>query len=284
MPSLTRGCAMTEPFWRRNGAGLVLFGIVLLAVAAPLISPYSPYFGSLSARNTAPMLLEPASPYLFGTDHVGRDIFSRVLVGLQVSLVVAAGTIFIAGTIGTVLGLISGWYGGWVDEAVMRLVDAMNALPVILIALVLALIFGPSIPLLLSVLALGQWPAFARQVRVETLSLKTREFVQLAIVAGASTPRILARHILPSVLPTILVVATNQVGAVILSEAGLSFLGVGVPAPTPSLGGMIADGRLYLTDAWWISALPGLAVALIVLSSMFFGDSLRDRLDPRTKY
>jgi peptide/nickel transport system permease protein len=195
-------------------------------------------------------------------------------------LLVAAGTILIAGSIGTLLGLISGWYGGWIDDVIMRLVDAMNAIPVILIALVLAVAIGPSFAMLLGVLSLGQWPAFARQIRAETLSLRERDYVQLARVAGASTSRILYRHMLPGVFSTVLVVATNQVGTVILAEAGLSFLGVGVPPPTPSWGGMISDGRLYLTQAWWICAFPGLAIALTVLSLVFLGDWLRDRLDP----
>lgn len=258
----------------------LLLAIIFGAVAADLLAPYPATHGELRARHAYPALLGGQSDHLLGADSVGRDIFSRLLYGARVSLLVAAGTILIAGSLGTFLGLISGWYGGWVDEAIMRLVDAMNAIPVVLLALVLAVALGPSFALLLAVLSLGQWPAFARQVRAETLSLKNRDYVQLAKVAGASTGRILFRHILPGVFATVMVVATNQVGTVILAEAGLSFLGVGVPPPTPSLGGMISDGRLYLTDAWWISAFPGAVIALIVLSLVFIGDWLRDRLDP----
>jgi peptide/nickel transport system permease protein len=261
-------------------SALTLALLILAAVAAPVLAPYPETYGQLRSRHAEPAILGGRSNHLLGGDSVGRDIYSRLLFGARVSLLVAAGTILIAGTIGTFLGLISAWYGGWVDEAIMRLVDAMNAIPVILIALVLAVVVGPSFALLLGVLALGQWPHFARQVRAEALSLRERDYVQLARVAGASTPRILLRHILPGVFSTVIVIATNQVGSVILAEAGLSFLGVGVPPPTPTWGGMIAEGRLYLTQAWWISAFPGIAIALTVLSLVFMGDWLRDRLDP----
>ena len=260
---------------------LILLALMIFAAtAAPWLAPYPETYGELRDRHAAPAILGAEGDHLLGADSVGRDIYSRLLYGARVSLLVAAGTILIAGAVGTFLGLISGWYGGWIDEAIMRLVDAMNAIPVILIALVLAVALGPSFALLLGVLSLGQWPAFARQVRAETLSLRERDYVQLARVAGASTGRILLRHILPGVFSTVMVVATNQVGTVILAEAGLSFLGVGVPAPTPSWGGMISDGRLYLVQAWWISAFPGIAIALTVLSLVFIGDWLRDRLDP----
>jgi peptide/nickel transport system permease protein len=259
---------------------IVLAVVLFAATTATWIAPYPATHGELRARHAAPSLLGGEGDHWLGADSVGRDIYSRLLYGARVSLVVAAGTILIAGSVGTLLGLISGWYGGWIDEVIMRLVDAMNAIPVILIALVLAVAVGPSFALLLGVLSLGQWPAFARQIRAETLSLRERDYVQLARVAGASTTRILHRHMLPGVFSTVLVVATNQVGTVILAEAGLSFLGVGVPPPTPSWGGMISDGRLYLTEAWWICAFPGLAIALTVLSLVFLGDWLRDRLDP----
>lgn len=258
----------------------ILSMLMLAAIAAPAIAPYPATHGELRSRHAEPALLGGNSKHLLGADSVGRDVYSRLLHGARVSLLVAGGTILIAGVIGTFLGLISGWYGGWVDEVLMRLVDAMNAIPIILVALVLAVVVGPSFALLIGVLSLGQWPQFARQVRAEALSLRERDYVQLARIAGASTPRILIRHILPGVFSTVIVVATNQVGTVILAEAGLSFLGVGVPPPTPSWGGMISDGRLYLTQAWWVSAFPGVAIALTVLSLVFIGDWLRDRLDP----
>ncbi len=259
---------------------LMLGLLIFAAIAAPAIAPYPATHGELRSRHAEPVILGGESQHVLGADSIGRDVLSRLIFGARISLLVAAGTIIIAGTIGTILGLISGWYGGWIDETIMRLVDAMNAIPVILVALVLAVAVGPSFALLLGVLSLGQWPVFARQIRAEALTLRERDYVQLARVAGASTGRILLRHILPGVFSTVLVVATNQVGTVILAEAGLSFLGVGVPPPTPSWGGMISDGRLYLTEAWWISAFPGIAIALTVLSLVFMGDWLRDRLDP----
>jgi peptide/nickel transport system permease protein len=275
---MARGARIFRSFPVVSAAILAL--LIVAAVAAPILAPYPPTHGQLRDRHAEPAILGGESDHLLGADSIGRDVYSRLLYGAQVSLLVAAGTILIAGAVGTFLGLISGWYGGWVDEAIMRLVDAMNAIPIILVALVLAVVVGPSFALLLGVLSLGQWPQFARQVRGEALSLRERDYVQLARVAGASTPRILLRHILPGVFSTVVVVATNQVGTVILAEAGLSFLGVGVPPPTPSWGGMISDGRLYLTQAWWVSAFPGLAIALTVLSLVFMGDWLRDRLDP----
>jgi len=290
VPSLADGRARPWPTLARRTprifrifpvfSAAVLALLILGAVAAPVLAPYPATHGELRARHAEPALFGGESDHLLGADSVGRDVYSRLLYGARVSLLVAAGTILIAGAVGTFLGLISGWYGGWVDEAIMRLVDAMNAIPIILVALVLAVVAGPSFALLLGVLSLGQWPQFARQVRAEALSLRERDYVQLARIAGASTPRILLRHILPGVFSTVIVVATNQVGTVILAEAGLSFLGVGVPPPTPSWGGMISDGRLYLTEAWWVSAFPGIAIALTVLSLVFIGDWLRDRLDP----
>ncbi len=261
----------------------VLSVLVFAAITASWIAPFPERYGELRDRHAEPSIFGAEGGHLLGADSIGRDIFTRLLFGARVSLIIAGGTILVAGSFGTTLGLISGWYGGWVDEAIMRLVDAMNAIPVILIALVLAVAVGPSFWLLLGILSVGLWPGFARQVRAETLSLKERDYVDLAKVSGAPTHRILYRHILPGLFSTVVVVATNLVGTVILAEAGLSFLGVGVPPPTPSWGGMISDGRLYLTDAWWVSAFPGIAIGLTVTSLVFLGDWLRDHLDPRLR-
>ena len=261
----------------------ILSVLVFAAITASWIAPFPERYGELRDRHAEPSIFGGEGGHLLGADSVGRDIYTRLLFGARVSLIIAAGTIVVAGSFGTALGLISGWYGGWVDEAIMRLVDAMNAIPVILIALVLAVAVGPSFWILLGVLSVGLWPGFARQVRAETLSLKSRDYVDLAKVSGAPTHRILYRHILPGLFSTVVVVATNQVGTVILAEAGLSFLGVGVPPPTPSWGGMISDGRLYLTEAWWISAFPGVAIGLTVTALVFLGDWLRDHLDPRLR-
>jgi len=224
-----------------------------------------------------------STKYLLGTDQLGRDLLSRVIYGARISLIVAAVTLAVGGTIGVTLGLVAGWYGRWVDELVMRLVDVMLSLPLILVALVLVVAIGQSFTVIVGVLALWIWPRFARQVRGEVLMLKTHDYVALARVAGASTPRILLIHIFPGTINTLIVVATLQVGIVILLESVLSFLGAGVPPPTPAWGGMVADGRDRLAGFWWISTFPGIAIMLTVMSLNLFGDWLRDRLDPKLR-
>ena len=224
-----------------------------------------------------------SSTYLLGTDQLGRDILSRIIFGARISLVVAAVTLGIGGGLGVLLGLISGWHGGWVDEVVMRLVDIILAIPLVLVALVLVVTIGQSFEMIIGVLAVWIWPRFARMVRGEVLHLKALDYVALARVAGASTPRILINHLLPGTINTIIVVATLQVGTVILVEATLSFVGAGVPPPDPAWGSMVADGRDQMADAWWVAAMPGLAILLTVMSLNLFGDWLRDKLDPKLR-
>jgi peptide/nickel transport system permease protein len=220
---------------------------------------------------------------LLGTDHLGRDMLTRVIYGARVSLIVAAVALGVGATVGVAAGLVSGWYGRWVDELIMRLVDIKLAIPTILLALVLVLALGQSFAIIVVVLAIAIWPRFARNVRGEVLRLKTMDYVSLAKVAGASTPRILLMHIFPGVLNTLIVLATLEVGIVILLEATLSFLGAGVPPPTPAWGSMVAEGRDRLAVAWWISTMPGLAIMLVVISLNLFGDWLRDTMDPRLR-
>ena len=261
---------------------LALF--VFTGVFAPLIAPHDPERGGLRDRNLPPAWeVGGSSEFLLGTDHLGRDMLSRVIFGARISLVVAAVTLGVGMVIGVSSGLIAGWYGGWIDEFLMRIVDIKLAIPTILLALVLVLALGQSFLIIVAILAIAVWPRFARNVRGEVLQLKTMDFVALAKVAGASTPRILFIHIFPGVINTLIVLATLEVGIVILLESTLSFLGAGVPPPTPAWGSMVSDGRDRLAVAWWISTMPGLAIMLTVLSMNLFGDWLRDRLDPRLR-
>jgi peptide/nickel transport system permease protein len=253
----------------------------------------------LSREQVAPggQVLEVIRPagsakFLLGADDLGRDLLSRIIWGARVSLIVAAVTILVGGSIGTALGLVSGYYGGWADEVIMRMVDIFLALPLVMVALVLVVVLGNfSLPLLpmkeihmiAMVLSLFIWVRFARQVRGEVLGLKTMDYVALARVAGASTRRILLVHLLPGVLNTVIVVGTLQVSTVILLESILSFLGAGVAPPTPAWGSMVADGRDFLKTAWWVSTMPGLALLLTVMAFNLIGDWIRDALDPRLR-
>ncbi len=224
-----------------------------------------------------------STKFLLGTDVLGRDILSRIIFGARISLIVAAVTLGVGGGIGVAVGLLSGYYGGWLDELLMRLVDIILSLPLILVALVLVVAIGQSFEMIIVVLALWIWPRFARMVRGEVLQLKTLDYVALARVAGASTTRILFVHLFPGTINTLIVVATLQVGIVILVEATLSFLGAGVPPPDPAWGSMVADGRDRLVDAWWVATMPGIAILITVMSLNLFGDWLRDTLDPKLR-
>ncbi len=262
----------------------ILVVFVITGVFAPLIAPHDPERGGLRDRNLPPAWEEGgSSEFWLGTDHLGRDLLSRVIFGARISLAVVLVTLGVGMVIGVTSGLIAGWYGGWVDEILMRIVDIKLAIPTILLALVLVLALGQSFLIIVAILAIAVWPRFARNVRGEVLQLKTMDFVALAKVAGASTPRILAMHIFPGVINTLIVLATLEVGIVILLESTLSFLGAGVPPPTPAWGSMVSDGRDRLAVAWWISTMPGLAIMLTVLSMNLFGDWIRDRLDPRLR-
>ncbi len=262
----------------------IILLVIVAGIFADLIAPHNPRVGILSERNTPPAWSsEGTANHLLGTDQQGRDMLSRILHGARISLIVAAVTLATGGTIGVVLGLLAGWYGGWVDELIMRLVDVLLALPLILVALVMVVSLGQSLEVILAVLAIWIWPRFARMVRGEVLRLRTMDYVALAQVSGASTLRILATHLFPGVINTLIIVATLQVGIVILVESTLSFLGAGVPPPTPAWGSMVSDGRDKLAVAWWISTLPGVAIMLTVMALNLFGDWLRDTLDPRLR-
>lgn len=258
--------------------------LVLTAVAADWIIPHDPNVVKLEDKFLPPFWLDGGRmAYPLGTDSLGRDLLSRIIMGARVSLMVAAAAIIAAGGTGTVLGLLAGYCGKIVDEIIMRTVDGLLAIPTILLAMLLAIVFGPGIGNLILVITILVWARFARVVRGDVLSLKTRDYIALAKVAGASSFRIMLYHLFPNVLNTVIVMATLQVGYVIILEASLSFLGVGIPPPHPTWGYMISTGRSHLATAWWISAFPGLAILLTVLALNLLGDWLRDTLDPKLR-
>ena len=251
---------------------------------APWLAPHNPTDGDITKKSIPPAWMAGADPeHPLGTDRFGRDVLSRIIWGSRISLIVSLVAIGVAGTVGTVLGLVSGYRGGLTDAILMRLTDIGLSLPTILIAVVMVAVSEPSFRNVILVIALLLWPRFARQIRGETLAIKEQDFVALAVVAGRSSTWIISRHIFPNVVPTLLVISTLQVGYVILLEGTLSFLGVGVPPPSPAWGLMIADGRGFLATAWWIALFPGLAMLLTVLAVNLMGDWLRDHLDPKLR-
>ena len=263
---------------------IVLAALVFAALFAPYLARHDPRAGDITRKSIPPIWMERGTgEHPLGTDRFGRDVLSRIIYGTRISLAVSLIAIGVAGTVGTAVGLISGYRGGAVDAILMRLTDIGLSLPTILIAVVLVAVSEPSFRNVVFVIALLLWPRFARQIRGETLAIKEQEYVALAVVAGRSSSWIISRHIFPNVVPTLLVVCTLQVGYVILLEGSLSFLGVGVPPPNPAWGLMIADGRGFLATAWWISLFPGLAMLLTVLAVNLLGDWLRDRLDPKLR-
>ena len=263
----------------------ILIIAVLVAILAPWLAPHSPTKNSLSNSMIPPVWVDGGnSQFLLGTDIFGRDQLSRLVYGARVSLSVSLAVLGLVSVVGVVLGLVAGFFGGIADGLIMRIVDIILSFPPLLIAIVLAVVFGSSFGFVVLIIALFYWTIITRQVRGETLAIKAQDFITLARISGASNLRIMFKHILPNVLPTIMVITTLQVGTVILFEASLSFLGVGIPPPRPSWGVMVSDGRGQLATGWWISLFPGLAIVLVVLAANSFGDWLRDYLDPRLKH
>lgn len=264
----------------------ILVPFVLIAIFAGLIAPYDPTEPIPGAKIFAPPFWMPggSTDALLGTDFQARDVLSRLLFGARVSLIVGVMGTIVAGGIGTALGILAGYLGGWVDQLIMRVTDAWLALPAIVFAIFLATMVGPSMWNIIIILGLVYWTRYARVIRGEVLSLREREFVKLAEIAGASRTRVILRHILPNVMNSTMVLASLTIGVVIIAEASLSFLGVGVPPPQPAWGSMLADGRsMLMVGEWWLTVFPGLGILLVVLATQLLGDWLRIRLDPQLR-
>jgi peptide/nickel transport system permease protein len=265
--------------------GLVVVAVVVVtAVGAPLISPFDPFEQDIGHRLKAPGWRDDGGrAHALGTDHLGRDILARVIYGTRIALIVGVAAVLISGLVGMAVGLVSGYFGGRVDDVFMRLADIQLAFPFILLAIAVIGVLGPSLRNIIVVIGVSSWVVYARIVRSEVLSIREREFVQAAIALGSRDGRVILRHVLPNTFTPWLVVATLDMARVIVIESALSFLGLGVQPPTPTWGGMLADGRVYLSTAWWLATFPGLAILVTVLGINLLGDGLRDTLDPRLK-
>jgi len=263
---------------------ILMIVLVIPAIFAELIAPYDPVANSLRDRLLPPFWMDGGSlDHVLGTDKVGRDILSRLIYGSRVSVVIASISIVVGGLIGTSLGIIGGYFGGWVDSLIMRAVDISLSIPIILLGLVLVAALGPSRSTVIIVVVILLWSRYARLARGETLAVRTQDYIARARVSGASHTRIMIHHIFPNIFNSIVVLATLQVGFVIILEATLSFLGAGIPRPIPAWGLMVADGRALVVAAWWLAFFPGLAIMLVVLSMNLLGDWLRDKFDPKQR-
>jgi peptide/nickel transport system permease protein len=265
-------------------SGLILLGLVVTAIFAPQVAPHNPTRERLIDRLLPPAWAEDGDwQYALGTDHLGRDLLSRIIYGSRVSLVVGFTAVVIGGALGTALGVIAGFFGGPSDEIIMAVADMQLAFPTILLAIAIIAVLGPSFSNLVLVIGISGWVTYARVARGQVLSLREKEFVEAIRAQGGSRLRIIWRHILPNTLAPLIVVATLDLARTIILESTLSFLALGVQPPTPSWGGMLSDGREYLLSAWWIATFPGVALMLTALSFNRLGDWLRDRTDPRLR-
>jgi peptide/nickel transport system permease protein len=262
---------------------VVYAGFVVLAVFAPVFAPADPELQTLSDRFQPPSWITPGNGHLLGADNLGRDVLSRVVYGSRVSIAVGVATVSVCVVVGSALGAIAGYARGRIDGVLMLVLDIWMAFPALVLAIALSAALGPGLPNLILALALTGWVSYCRVVRAEVLSLREREFVLAARVVGGSGGRVVARHLIPNVVGPVLVLATLEMATVIISEAALSFLGLGVGATQPTWGGMLNDGRQFLRQAWWLATFPGLAISLLVLAVNLLGDGLRDALDPRLR-
>jgi len=272
----------TAYLWRKSrltmiGTFVVLFFIVI-AIFAPYIAPYDPIAQDLKQR-----LLPPSSEHLFGTDQFGRDIFSRVIYGSRIAIWIILLVSIISGGIGTLVGVFAGYFGGVVDEVLMRITDMFLAFPSLVLAMAFAAAMGPSLTNTIIAISLVYWTVYARLARAEALRVKNMEYIEAEKAMGASNLRIIFLHVLPMCISPVLVQLTLRMGTIILTAAGLGFLGLGAQPPTPEWGAMVSDGRNYLVDQWWISTFPGMAIAIVVLGFNLLGDGIRDMLDPRLR-
>jgi peptide/nickel transport system permease protein len=273
---------------KMRGNKMILFSSTILIITilvgafANFIVPFSPYSQQLDNRLKPPLWRDKQDKiHLLGTDHLGRDVLSRVIYGIRVSLLIGILAVTISAIFGIILGLIAGFYGGIFDDVIMRIADVQLAIPLILLAIAVIVVLGSSVKVLILVIGLTQWMAYARMVRGETLSLREKDFVMSGYAVGASDLRIILHYIFPNTLASLMVLITLNMALVIVLEAGLSFLGLGIQPPEPSLGTMLSESKDYLNRAWWLSTFPGLTIMIIIMGINLFGDGLRDVLDPR---
>ncbi len=276
VPSLPRRRFPLKRWWPIA----ILAVFVLTAICAPLLAPYDPNAQNLVGRLKPPGTVSRSFYYWLGSDELGRDLLSRIIYGTRVSLLVAVLSVLLSGACGTALGLIAGYRRGWVETAVMRIADVFLSIPAVLLAIITVAVLGPSLVNVVLVLALTRWPRYARVAHAQTLATAGMAYVENAVLSGGGNARILFRHILPNIAGTLIVVATLEFGLMVLFEAGLSFLGLGVQPPTASWGSMLSTGRNYVATAWWVATLPGLCLFALVLTVNLTGDAVRDRLDP----
>ena len=268
--------------WTIAPAFLILLGLILSAVLAPILSPHDPYAVDMSIGHIPPVFISGGNPqYLLGTDSLGRDVFSRLIYGGRISLLVGVTTVLLGGIVGLILGVLAGYYGGWVDNLIMRLADAQLAFPFILLIIAVIAVLGSNLRNLIIVLAASSWVHYARLARAEVLTVIRLDYIEAARAIGSTNRRIILRHVLPNVVNSIIILATVSVAQMILAESALSYLGLGVQLPTPTWGSMLNEARQYLSFNPWLSIIPGFAIMLTVLSVNILGDLLRDLWDPQ---